>query len=299
MEAIHITLSYGGRQAEQNAIGFYDVAQALIGFERSLALTTHLILNNEIITQAPALRGAQIIARPPSEGSWELTAIILVGAATVAYKLGTAPKDTPIGHLVRSAYDYIVSELLGVHVDFDKTLGQSIEDARKKDDSIRPLSQSRFDSLMEKCEVAVKDMHRPIVKSATARYAKLTAKVGDADYPFDVTLTQETYDYIEFTERAPTPSPFAGSVTSYNMNTFKGRIFIPEHGRPIPFQLSDLARDSQSVVAVGASLNENIQTRINGDTGGGEVRFLAFENLSRTGRLKSLLIVEILGPIRS
>jgi hypothetical protein len=72
MRAIEITLSFNGGAADKNEINFYDVSQALIGFERSLALTTHLVLNGEIITQAPALKGAEILAIPPTEGSWKL-----------------------------------------------------------------------------------------------------------------------------------------------------------------------------------------------------------------------------------
>jgi len=87
--------SFSGSRADQNEIDFYDVSQALVGFERSLALTTHLILNGKIITHAPALKGAEIFALPPAEGSWKLSAAILV-AATGVYHLGTAPKDTPI-----------------------------------------------------------------------------------------------------------------------------------------------------------------------------------------------------------
>jgi hypothetical protein len=115
MGTLDVTLTYSGRESDDNEIDLYDVAQGLIGFERSLALTTHLVLNNEIITQAPALKGARILARPAQSGSWELTATILVLAAGAIYKLGTAPKESPIGHLIRSAYDYVVSQTLGFH----------------------------------------------------------------------------------------------------------------------------------------------------------------------------------------
>ena len=136
MRDIEITLSFSGSRADQNEINFYDVSQALIGFERSLALTTHLILNGKIITQAPALRGAEILALAPAEGSWKLSAIILV-AATGLYHLGTAPKDTPIGHLIRSGYDYVISEALGFHVDYDKSLGQQYEELKKANGTVR------------------------------------------------------------------------------------------------------------------------------------------------------------------
>lgn len=69
MSILNITLTYTGRAANRNEIDLYDVGQALVGFQRSLALTTHLVLNDEIITQAPALKGAQIIALPAEEGN--------------------------------------------------------------------------------------------------------------------------------------------------------------------------------------------------------------------------------------
>ena len=126
------TLSYSGAMADEQAIEFYDVALALIGFQRSIALTTHLVLNNEVITQAPTLRGANVIALPVEEGSWKIKAAVVGGFLAGAYQLGTAPKDTPIGHLVRSAYDYVISETLGFHLDYNKTLGQQYEDLEKE-----------------------------------------------------------------------------------------------------------------------------------------------------------------------
>ena len=58
MHIANISLSYSGLLADRSEIDFYDVSQALVGFQLSLALTTHLILNDEIIVQAPSLKGA-------------------------------------------------------------------------------------------------------------------------------------------------------------------------------------------------------------------------------------------------
>jgi hypothetical protein len=289
MRDIEITLSFSGSRADQNEINFYDVSQALVGFERSLALTTHLILNGKIITQAPALKGAEIIAFPPTEGSWKLSAVVLV-AATGAYHLGTAPKDTPIGHLIRSGYDYVISEALGFHVDYDKSLGQQYEELKKAKQPIKELSESRFDSLIEKCENSIKEMHRPLVKSETAEQAILTARIGGASTPLGSPLTRETYEYIAHTERSPGSSHFVGKVTSYNVNTFKGRVYIAAEGRPIPFELADTARGFQSISAITSSLAANAHARMQGQ---GEISFNAFRNNSSTGRLKYLYITEI------
>ena len=92
---VQFELSYTGADADDHEIDLYDVSQALVGFQRSLAITTHLILNGEIITQAPALKGAQIFAFPSEDGSWKIKAGILV-LGTAAYHIATAPNNTPL-----------------------------------------------------------------------------------------------------------------------------------------------------------------------------------------------------------
>jgi hypothetical protein len=287
MSVLNITLTYTGRAATRSEIDLYDVGQALVGFQRSLALTTHLILNDEIITQAPSLKGAEIIALPAEEGSWKITAAVIAAL----YTAGTAPKDTPVGHLIRSAYDYVISETLGFHVDYDKTIGQSYEEIKKKRvQEITPLPQTRFDSLIEKCQTAIREMHRPIVRSETATQAKLTTIVGQITRTVGRPFTSESYEYINFTEQGESPSRYVGWVSSYNINTYKGRVYVPKHQRPIPFELAESTRSRRAIGAITSSLSANAQSRRQGE---GSISFDAFENRSRSGQLKSLFITRI------
>lgn len=289
MAALEITLQYTGRDSEQSEIDLYDVSQALVGFQRSLALTTHLILNNEVITQAPSLKGARIYAHPARRGSWELTALVAITTAAI-YKLGTAPKETPIGHLIRSAYDYVISETLGFHVDYEKTLGQQYEELKSHDLPSEPLSPARLDSLVEKCEVAIREMHRPISKSQTATVGKLIVSSETKPTLIGRPLTIETYEYIAYSERGSESQEIDGRISSYNINTFKGRIFARQEGRPIPFELAEGARDDHSIAAITASLSANAQNRYDEQ---GEIRFVAYENRARSGRLKGYYVVEV------
>ena len=167
----------GGSDSELHRIDLYDISQALIGLQRSLALTTHLVLNNEIITQSPSLKGAHIYAMPPDEGSWRIKVAIIAGTATALYNLGTAPKDTPLGHLIYSAYDYVLPESLGVHVDYDKTLGQLYKESRGEGQKLPPPREPQLDSLIEKCSSAIREIHRPIYKTQTADSASIVASV--------------------------------------------------------------------------------------------------------------------------
>ena len=171
--AISFTLSFSGNLADRHEIDFYDAAQALLGFQRSLALTSHLILNGEIITQAPALKNARVLVHPVDEGSWKVTAIVLGGM----YAMATAPQDTPLGHLIYSTYDYIVSESLGFHVDYDKPLGQSFEEIQESNEELLVPKQHQLDALSEKCQTALTDIHRPIAFSNSATHADITSKI--------------------------------------------------------------------------------------------------------------------------
>ncbi len=289
-DLIRLSLSYRGGRSESNELDLYDAAQDLIGFQRSMALTTHLVLNGEIITQAPNLRGAIITSKAPVAGSWEVSAIIAISGAVI-YKLGTAPKDTPIGHIVRSAYDYVIAELCGFHVDYNKTLGQQYNELKKSKSNTTPvLERSKFDSLIEKCESAVEFMHRPMVKSLTAGSAAI---VDTSDYDlglFDFHLDRETFQNIRFEITSTGTDPWQGSVSSFNMNTFKGRVFISDEQRPIPFEISSETRDRRSLRKIAESLSLNIQYPDNYNS---HISFDAFARRSRSGRLKNLVITNI------
>lgn len=289
---IEFALSYSGQNADESQIDLYDVAVALIGFQRSLALTTHLVLNGEIITQAPSLKNARILSSPPEEGSWKIIAVVSM-LGTGAINLGTAPKETPLGHLVHSAYDYVVSETMGFHVDYDQTLGQQYEKLKKAKTNLPILSQAKFDSLTEKCDVAVKEMHRPIVGQETASTALITSRFGKSIQNISRPLTEQTYAYINQSNWSDSPEQFVGRVSSYNSNTFKGRIYILDLRRPVSFELHLDAQGVRSVGRITRSLTINAKDRRRTNLDEGLIVITAFKNESTSGRLKSLSIVRV------
>ena len=66
---VEIDFVFQGKLAGDGLLESYDAARALVGFQRSLALTAHLMINGEIITHAPSLAGAQILFPALEEGS--------------------------------------------------------------------------------------------------------------------------------------------------------------------------------------------------------------------------------------
>lgn len=289
--SVQFTLSYTGHSSEYHKVDLYDVAQALIGFQRSLALTTHLVLNDEIITQSPSLKGAEIYASPAEDGSWKITAVIIIAGLSAIYKLGTAPKDTPIGHLIHSAYDYVISESLGFHVDYDKSLGQLYEENKEPNQRLPKVEQYQLDSLIEKCSTAITEIHRPIYKTRTAESAKIVTTLGSQKIPISPTFSIETYEYMHEVFTEDVSEIIQGRISSYNSNTFKGRIYATEEGRPVSFELSENIRNDHTVQLIVASLSENALRRY--DSKWSVVYCRVFKNKSKLGHLKSYKIIEV------
>lgn len=285
---LNLKLSFKGDEADSHQLDFYDVAQALIGFERSLALTTHLVLNRQIITQAPSLKGARIFAVPPQEGSWEIIAAIVTAGAAGLYKLSTIPRDTPLGHIISSVYDYVIQRTLGFPVDYDKSLGQQMRDLRALEDSNEEVTKQQLDSLIEKTETAIKQIHRPIIETKTATRAEIFAVTAHGMRRLGPPLTEETFERMQLIEKSR-ESDLEGRVSSYNINTFRGRIYVDDEQRPIPFELTDVSRDPKSVATVAASLSRNATSRDRAS----DISFRALRITTKTGRLKTLLITHI------
>lgn len=303
---LRLKLSYDGADADRQELDLYDVSVAMQGLHRSLAITTHAVLHGEIITQAPSLSGAEIRARPPTPGSWEIALAVvgLVGTAgaTVvggAFALATATRDNPLGHLIYSAYDAVVKATLGFHVDYDKSLGQSYAEyqakarnARLPAEAIPPvLRMSQIDSIAEKVEVAVLTIHRPIYESSTATRARIMATLPSGEQVVGNALTAQTAEYLRFTERTDNVLIREAVVTSYNVNTFRGRVYVPKEGRPIPFELGEHARGETEIAKIAASLQ-----RYATDPEGPQldVNFRCSELRSRSERLKMYVVHQVI-----
>lgn len=287
MDQMLFTMSYEGASSDRHLIDLYDVSQALEGFQRSLALTTHLFLNDQVITQAPSLRGAKIFAVPPEEGSWKITAVL----STALFTVGTAQNNSPIGHLLFSLYDYVISENLGVHVDYNKSLGVLYKESIRESSSLPVITKPKADALVEKCRNAIVEMHRPIVASQTATHCVITSGPKGRETPLRTTLSYETYAYIHESLRDRTPNIYEGRVSSYNTNTFKGRIYIPSLGRPIAFELEPHTQSKRAVGVITTSLFHNGLGQHQAP--GCLIYIVAFRITSKSGNLKSLTISKV------
>ncbi|WP_445482805.1 DUF7947 five-stranded beta-barrel domain-containing protein [Pseudochrobactrum lubricantis] len=72
-----------------------------------------------------------------------------------------------------------------------------------------------------------------------------------------------------------------GRISSYNINTYKGRIFLEDEKRPVPFILVDMCRDIATRNLIVSSLRANNRDRISPD---GRISCSAFKFVSSTER---------------
>lgn len=275
---IELELKFDGGLADRGLLEFYDAARALAGFQRSLALTTHFAINGEIITQAPYARGFQIFVPPFQEGSWKTKAMIGIGAAVT---LTSAGRDSPLGHVITSIYDAVLYNTMGFHADYDKTLQQLYSE-----NSNSNISSEKLDSLCEKIENSIADMHRPIVISGTANQAQVQ-RCGVSSEPIGPLMSSRTYEYVRQTNREDEETFVDGFVSSYNINTYNGRIYSEQDGRPIPFELTEEARTRTTVGVLTRSQHINGQNRFDHAA---RIRLHCNKLMSPTGKIKRLSV---------
>ena len=188
--------------------------------------------------------------------------------------------------MIYSVYDYVLQRTMGVKVDYDKTIGELIEDKRSEEAKL--LSADRLDDLAEKCETAIKEMHRPIVQSGTAESAKFSIVRNSKIVPLQTELSKETFEALDFERRTTTTKTFEGMVSSYNVNTKTGRLYIKELARTVSFKIAD----SLTSRNISRRLARNMELLAAGD-GYSPLKFEAYQNQSRNGRLRWLLVVNI------
>lgn len=290
-EPYAIWLEYDGAAAKNHLLDLYDFAKALRGFERSLALATHFVLNDEVITQVTSLRGAGIMCSPPQEGSFKIPAYI-VAAGVMFHSLGSLENNNPLGHLIFSIYELAIFEATGQELDYDDSLREIYDRALKQGTSgILMPKRHRFDSLVEKMEPSIIELHRPIVGSETAISAKVFDPVRRKTIESAPRLNARTSDQVRYRIRSEDADFVAGRISSFNMNTFHGRLVTLDEKRPIPFFLTPGGRSEEGVRLIAKSLSENIADPESDDS---LIEFRVWRDRTRTGRTAKLIVLKVL-----
>jgi hypothetical protein len=176
-------------------------------------------------------------------------------------------------------------------VDYEQSLGAAYEQPHRSEVEIPVpvLEEYRFESLAEKIEPALLEMHRPIVRSQTATHAKVTVYPGN-DRQRESPINRDTYSFLISSTDDDRPIEVRGRISSYNINTFKGRVYVDDERRPIPFEIADVARSSRIISQITSSLRLNARSRNSEE---GDILMTVFPRRRRNGKIRSYLVVDV------
>lgn len=197
-------------------VDLYDGAKTIFGLGRALQIAAHFLVNQEVIFQAPSARGVRLYLVPARRGSFdqliqlviEHKEIILVTAAT-----------TLTTEVVRDFLGYVIRKSCGLVAHASTYVVREISKQMQAD--LEALEEAMLGPLV--------DAHRAIEKGS----ARTRLKLGGDQIEFD----DRTYANVRDRILSPHKKTLAASVSSYNINSFKGRLYNPELGRTIPFKM--------------------------------------------------------------
>jgi hypothetical protein len=103
-------------------------------------------------------------------------------------------------------------------------------------------------------------------------------------------FSDETFNFLSITNITNKKQSYIGKIASYNSNTFKGRVYIEDEGRPVPFEISEGARSVKVIKKIVRSLSANA---VDAFDDGSKITFDALRYESKLGRLKGFLILAV------
>lgn len=217
--SIEVLVKFQGGEASRNVIDMYDGSAALFGLAKTFLISSHFLVNERVTFHAPAAKGVRCYMRTSRPGSWEQVVQIALDHKEFALGVaGAVSKD--------------------ILKDFTKVvlthgIGRPVKAATKY---VRDLLQRRdadFDALREATEGPLREAHRTIrsrsnrVRLATTGGERIASFDDDSRrYVTDVIVDERRHDVV-------------GAISSYNVNSKRGRIYDADLRRTVPFELAE------------------------------------------------------------
>lgn len=213
-----LRMRYQGGIADDHLLDFYDGATSFQGFSQATHIAVHAYLNREIISKAPALKGAKLFMRPIKQGS-----LILEIIAVIERYPGTSGFVSAITAPI--FYDFIKYV-------FCKAAGLlSVNPETSYVSEWNRREEPFFEDIAEAMEGSFQRAHRPIdvdVQTITISRPRIDL----------LTFNSQTKEWVNTREPDEILNTVIGNVTRFNTITGNGRIFIHEIGRIVPFKQS-------------------------------------------------------------
>jgi hypothetical protein len=260
---------YHPREGEQ-VLDAYDASQALYGIARSLSILTHYTINQTVIKQAPALRGARILVEPPRAGSFEfLIPILSLNAPTSL--VGAAVFGLGINFL-HDLTKTIFSRLSG------KNENPTTETMRE----VLRRAPGDVDALSDAVEEDIVRIQRPIVNNV------VNINITGGSHHI-INLDHDTFDFAKTKVLGEGPMEFEGHVRSLNGSTVAGRFWVDNEERTVGFSVDrsvvKLPPDQRGLLA------DSLRDWVNGN--GGSIVIRGTPLTSKQGLLKHIFLTRV------
>lgn len=222
VDAFPLKIRFLGGEAKKHRLEFYDGADALFGFAKSIRLASHYLFTGKVAFQAPSAKGVQLYMVPPKAGSYEQP----IHVEFVNDELIVNGKRVPVSSEVFQ--DFITQAL-------NNAVGNQIDPETDEVNEIITAKPGDIDVLSEALDGPLKGSHRFIGKARSHKSTKLITDVSGGDEEI-VKFDGDTLDYLNTRIYADNLEDVIGTVAAYNRNSVTGRFYVPDLQRTVPFK---------------------------------------------------------------
>lgn len=206
-----LKLRFKGQTVEDRGLDLYDGSTSLWGFAQAIQIAIHAYMNDEVVSRATALKGAEVYVGAPRRGS-------------VLFDLVTVIEQYPATSALAGAafYDFIKYSLSKASGLFAKAETPTVQKKIEADETF-------FDLLAETLEGSLQRAHRAIDYGVDC----VTLERPRSEL---ITFDHGTSEWVKTRDLDPTIREYTGNITRYNSISRNGRAFVRELGKVLPFR---------------------------------------------------------------
>lgn len=213
---VRLAVRYPFPDEQSGGLSAYDVTKSLHGFCKAINISSHYLVNGNVIFQAPAVRGASLYIKPSREGSYEQLLDLWIQYKDVIV-LGVSTSIT-----AAVVYDFI-------KLTFRRSLGQKHQPETQEVSKLVSDAQGDLNALSEAMDGPLIEAHRTIEKKQAPL---IDIEAGGETV---AVLDAQSLDYVKTRIVSDRIEEIEVSVSSYNINSRKGRFYAPTLEQTIPF----------------------------------------------------------------
>lgn len=267
-----ILIEFEGLTSDEGHLELYEASEALNGLASSVNLVTHgFVHDNEVRTKVPVQKDFKTYFSSAKKGCFDLSIDVLFEPKTI--------KKHGKSVIFDRYWDYLSYTIAN-------SIGENYTPQTPYLENILEDKPYHFDDLAEELESHLARVHRPIKTKNAITTKFIRPRVGEK-----IVLNKTTLAYVSASIVSNIEEAWSGNITKYNILSGKGRAFINEIGRTVPFFIKDFENHGLPVHhAASESMDEGARL---GAKVGGKRLFTGFKTTSNRDIVKRIQITGI------